>query len=250
MCLLEEEYECLRSLFIDEGHYIGKRLSTWKSCCTTKDPPPWKELLGAPCTGSCGHFLVVVGVCSWLGMLKIALMQHGVPNPNRLYEQMQNFYDSYFICSKPTLVKRSSVVQFSASEQRGINFLFLHHESRNIFRVSPFPPDAESQEPLTTFCQMIGTENNISQEAYEQKKLTSAREAAVPLAQRRMDCGGYFSEVDVGLCCDGCEGNVGASDTEASTDEPDIWQVGEAQYHAAHVAPYVCVYVRYVTWKT
>lgn len=170
----------------------------------------------------------------------MALMQHGVHNPNRLYEQMQKFYDNYFISPKPTLVTRSSQVQFSLSEQKGINFLFLHHESRDIFRVSPSPPDAKSQETLATFCQTIGTEYDLSREAYEHRKLTSAREAAVPLVQRRKDCSGYFSEVDVGLCCNGGEvGDVGAGDMEVVTDEQDIWQVGEEQYCSTCIVIFV-----------
>lgn len=207
---------------------MGKRLNAWKSYCTPKDPPPWKGLLSAPCSGSCGHTLVVAGVCSWLGMLKIALVQHGVPNPNRLYEKMQKFYHNYFVCHKPTFVRRSSQVHFSLAEQRGINLLFLHHKSRNIFRVSPFPPDSESEAALTTFCQMIGTENNPSQKTHEQRRLRSAREAAVPLMQRRKDSGGYFAEVDGGMCCNR-GGDTAGSDVEAVTEELDIWQVGEEQ---------------------
>ena len=235
VCLVEEEYECLRSMFLDEDKYMGKQFSTWKNRCMIKDPPPWKELLAAPCSGSCGHFLVVVGVCSWLGVLKVALMEHGVPNPNRLYEHIQQCYDSYFLCPKPTLAKRSSQIRFTSAEQKGVNFLFLCHEYKDTFRVSLSPPDIKSQETLTALYQGIGTDYDMSREAHEQRILTSAREAAVPLVKRRTECAGYCSEAELGVCSDGGgEGVVATSDLEAVTEEVDLWQVGEQSYCNIH----------------
>lgn len=253
VCLVEEEYECLRSIFLDEDQYMGKQFGAWKNCCMIKDPPPWKELLAASCSGSCGHFLMVIGVCSWLGLLKIALMQHRVPNPNRLYEHMQGIYDSYFLCPKPTLAKRPSQAQFTSAEQKGINFLFLCHENKDIFRISPSPPDVESQETLNTLYDNIGIDCDISQEAHEQRKLTRAREAAVPLVQRRKDYTDYSTESDVRVCSDGSgEGVVAAatSDFEAVADELDIWQVGEESHCNTCTAPYVHVRQSVLTGST